>query len=349
MSEQSEQIPAAPTTAPTVNPVYVHEGSRVRLGYIRGYGQDYFGVWDRLSGTAERFPLTDDGWAQAWRAYTAAEALPADAAQRREGIRLDTAQGTPAPMAPAPASPTPPPPSGSWPAPAAEVAPPAASSRRGGRLIVAAIVVAVVAIPTIAFVVTKPGGVGNKAILKDDFSDPSSGWKTNTDARGSIGYVNGAYQMTVNKAKGDLESFATLSGDKSYDGVGVAADALASGGKGYAMVACSTDSFERFYGFAFSPDDGSYLIVKVNSDGGSILAQGTVGFSVQAAGTNVVSGQCVADGSSATRLSLQVNGNQVREVEDQGGFTRFFGLGLGVLSADGGTTIRFDNATITRA
>jgi hypothetical protein len=50
---------------------YTHSGSR----YLLGYGQTFFGIWDRQSPTmpVERFPRSDEGWAEAWRRYTAIE------------------------------------------------------------------------------------------------------------------------------------------------------------------------------------------------------------------------------------------------------------------------------------
>ena len=50
---------------------YTHTGTR----YLLGYGQTFFGIWDRQNPTTpvERFPRTDDGWGQAWRRYTQIE------------------------------------------------------------------------------------------------------------------------------------------------------------------------------------------------------------------------------------------------------------------------------------
>jgi hypothetical protein len=71
---------AAPATAGPqiqVNPSdtavlqYTHTGSR----YLLGYGQSFFGIWDRQNPALpmERFPRSDDGWAQAWRRYSQIE------------------------------------------------------------------------------------------------------------------------------------------------------------------------------------------------------------------------------------------------------------------------------------
>jgi hypothetical protein len=50
---------------------YTHSGTR----YLLGYGRTFFGIWDRQNPATpvERFPRTDDGWAQAWRRYTQIE------------------------------------------------------------------------------------------------------------------------------------------------------------------------------------------------------------------------------------------------------------------------------------
>jgi hypothetical protein len=65
--------PPADQTDPSDTAVvqYTHSGSR----YLLGYGRTFFGIWDRQSPGAplERFPRTDDGWAQAWRRYTQIE------------------------------------------------------------------------------------------------------------------------------------------------------------------------------------------------------------------------------------------------------------------------------------
>ena len=78
----NEPAPTAATTEPaeTSNVRYTHSGYR----YVLGYGEDFFGIWDRQSPSvaAERFPRTDDGWRQAWLRFAALEpdhtTVPAD-------------------------------------------------------------------------------------------------------------------------------------------------------------------------------------------------------------------------------------------------------------------------------
>jgi hypothetical protein len=89
-SLEPNQVPvpdavAGPTTTPMTNNApqlqmdandtqvlqYTHTGTR----YLLGYGQTFFGIWDRQNPTApvERFPRSDEGWGQAWRRYTQIE------------------------------------------------------------------------------------------------------------------------------------------------------------------------------------------------------------------------------------------------------------------------------------
>ncbi len=50
---------------------FSHSGER----FILGYGEDFFGIWDRnlAGGPAAQFPRTDEGWTRAWNQYTSWE------------------------------------------------------------------------------------------------------------------------------------------------------------------------------------------------------------------------------------------------------------------------------------
>lgn len=50
---------------------FTHSGGR----YLLGYGTDFFGIWDRQGGVdpVSRYPRTDDGWRQAWLAFSTQE------------------------------------------------------------------------------------------------------------------------------------------------------------------------------------------------------------------------------------------------------------------------------------
>jgi hypothetical protein len=70
-SDGAAPATATPTGGDTTAEQYTHSGTR----YLLGYGRDFFGIWDRQdpSRALERFPRTDQGWADAWRRYTQIE------------------------------------------------------------------------------------------------------------------------------------------------------------------------------------------------------------------------------------------------------------------------------------
>ena len=79
------EAPAATAGGTTTGGVvrYTHSGHR----YVLGYGDDFFGVWDRQSPSvpAERYPRSDDGWRDAWLRFSSLEpshvTVPQDGAQ----------------------------------------------------------------------------------------------------------------------------------------------------------------------------------------------------------------------------------------------------------------------------
>lgn len=64
-------VPTASSTPEDEALQYTHSGRRLLLGY----GQDFFGIWDRQdpSRPRSRYPRTDEGWRAAWVAFTADE------------------------------------------------------------------------------------------------------------------------------------------------------------------------------------------------------------------------------------------------------------------------------------
>ncbi len=89
---------------------YTHSGGR----YLLGYGDAYFGIWDRSAAAApiERFPRTAEGWRSAWRRYVALEphhaevglgtaAIDAAVAPPAAGPGTTRAAGTEKPTSPA--------------------------------------------------------------------------------------------------------------------------------------------------------------------------------------------------------------------------------------------------------
>jgi hypothetical protein len=77
VAEGQPAVPNPASAEPAQQPAetsgsrYTHSGYR----YVLGYGEDFFGIWDRQSPSvpSERFPRTDDGWRQAWLRFASLE------------------------------------------------------------------------------------------------------------------------------------------------------------------------------------------------------------------------------------------------------------------------------------
>jgi hypothetical protein len=69
MTSAAPQLQMDPSDSAVLQ--YTHTGTR----YLLGYGQTFFGIWDRQnpSSPVERFARSDEGWGQAWRRYTQIE------------------------------------------------------------------------------------------------------------------------------------------------------------------------------------------------------------------------------------------------------------------------------------
>jgi hypothetical protein len=68
---------------PSALPTFSHTGQR----FVLGYTADAYGIWDRLAPgpPVQPFPRTDEGWAQAWRVYSAWEPANAPVGQQQMG------------------------------------------------------------------------------------------------------------------------------------------------------------------------------------------------------------------------------------------------------------------------
>ncbi|MCI0633423.1 MAG: DUF4190 domain-containing protein [Actinobacteria bacterium] len=67
-----EGTPPLATSGPSAAALqFTHSGRQ----YLLGYGADFFGIWDRQGGPepVARYPRTDDGWQQAWLAFSSQE------------------------------------------------------------------------------------------------------------------------------------------------------------------------------------------------------------------------------------------------------------------------------------
>jgi hypothetical protein len=72
----ADGLPPPPPPRPGDALQYTHSGDR----YLLGYGEKYFGIWDRVDADAPvaRFPRTREGWRSAWRRYADLQPIHSD-------------------------------------------------------------------------------------------------------------------------------------------------------------------------------------------------------------------------------------------------------------------------------
>lgn len=242
--------------------------------------------------------------------------------------------------------------------------PPPTKSRKSNR--VAASVVAIVVVIGVRFGIealfgeaTKPGGLVNKTIVSEDFSDPSSGWYTVSDATRIIKYAGGKYDIRLLTKGDEIESVKYLPSGK-WGAMSVEATAQPVGSaKGAFGIGCvmSTDTGSgsqlvsgTMYVFLVSPSNGKYVIAKGASGGSSAsLKQGSLpSGALPGAGPNDLKAACSTSGGTSTSLMFFLNGKQVATVADPSGPGGFNGIALVVFSLEAKAEVTFDNAVMKR-
>jgi hypothetical protein len=190
--------------------------------------------------------------------------------------------------------------------------------------------------------------------VRDDFSDPASGWPRDDGETALLGYGDGGYRILI-KAPGGRD--ARLSFGSPVEAVSVEVNATERAGPyssgqideyEFHGVSCygaeaESDRLELGYKFALTPE-GHYGILKDDQTGRGlvILAEGDL--SVARYGTtNRIRGDCTVGDGDSTLLVLHVDGRKIAQARDPNGPDRFQAIGLTVGTSEVGTDIFFDN------
>lgn len=181
-----------------------------------------------------------------------------------------------------------------------------------------------------------------KLLLREDFSDPGSGWNRVTAERGQSDYADGAYRIFVDEQNVDIWSLA----GHEYGDVILDVDAYKVGGERdnrFGLI-CRAVAPDSFYVFVVS-SDGYYGIGKVKGQEYRLIGmdalQPSDAIHVGSA-LNALRAECIDD-----RLTLYVNGVKLAEVQDSEYVFGDVGLIAGAYDSPG-TDIRFDNFVVTQ-
>ena len=177
---------------------------------------------------------------------------------------------------------------------------------------------------------------------EDDFSDPASGWQTETDASAEVRYADG--KMLIHVKWADKLSWAAAHRDLADFHLSVrATQASGPDDNEYGVLIRMQDS-QRFYVFAIS-GDGYYRIVKRDGADETLLSGDWA--TSDAISTGVASNllEIVCQGQT---MRMLVNGVVVAEVEDGSYAHGDIGLYAGTFRDPGtGVEIHFDDLVVS--
>jgi hypothetical protein len=176
--------------------------------------------------------------------------------------------------------------------------------------------------------------------VRDDFSDPTSGWATGEKGSVRLQYAAGGYRMRLS-ARG--EQWSLFRTGEDVDGIAVAATATKAAGPPSTAfgVACYARE-EHGYVFVLSPH-GGYEILEEGPGRLGLLEDGPAP-PFGAGGKPVrLEAACSGSRAGAARLTFEANGRRIATVSDPQGLESFTTVGFYVSSEEAGAEVVFDD------
>ncbi|HET8630830.1 MAG TPA: hypothetical protein VFL91_25710 [Thermomicrobiales bacterium] len=184
-------------------------------------------------------------------------------------------------------------------------------------------------------------------ILKDDLSNPNSGWAQGQNANGSVAYADGGYRFTLTQP--DKALIASNPKLANLTDTRVEVDATKIGGPDdnlFGIVCRAADSRDFYVADISSGGSvaglGDFALIKVKNGQATVLVAGADSAIHTGGATNRIRFDCVGNA-----LTLYVNGERVVGVQDGD-----LASGAVALTAESGASpgviIRFNNFTATK-
>jgi len=186
-----------------------------------------------------------------------------------------------------------------------------------------------------------PKGGGDTAILRDDFSDSSSGWGTGTDSNSSVEYANDGLQFVVFS-----DRFITWSNPntETYSNVHIEVSAKNDSSDRLVIygILCHEQPDQSFYYLGVA-SDGYYTISKSAASQDDVsLTNGTSTLVPTGSETFTIGADC-GNGS----LALYINGQQVATMQDSSYTSGKLGVFAGSNDSPNSVNVTFDDFVVT--
>jgi DNA-directed RNA polymerase subunit RPC12/RpoP len=164
----------------------------------------------------------------------------------------------------------------------------------------------------------------SKILLKDDFTNPSSGWDKAHNSNYTLEYKNGTYHILINNPQnGQIVWRTNKYKDESIE-VGIQQNGGAN--DGHFGVACRVTDTGSLYSFEFS-QDGTYGIYKYTNWSSDPLDEGTLDpNTIDQGKINHLEGICNGD-----ILTLLINGQLLLQIQD----SEYSSGGIGLIALPG--------------
>jgi hypothetical protein len=188
----------------------------------------------------------------------------------------------------------------------------------------------------ISDLVTRPGG----RLFWDDFSNASGVWPDVSGANGTLGIVDGTYQIQVRST----QLILTAASDHSFRNVQVEVDASRLSGplQNLFGLTCRSSNADNFYFFAIS-SDGFFALGKIKNGQAALLGQDMMAYNsaiLQGDVTNHLRLDCIGE-----TLTGYANGVRIAASEDTDFSSGEAGLVVGTYEIPG-VAVSFDNFVV---
>jgi DNA-directed RNA polymerase subunit RPC12/RpoP len=171
----------------------------------------------------------------------------------------------------------------------------------------------------------------SKILLKDNFTNPSSGWDKARNSNYTLEYKNGNYHIFINDPQNGQIVWLTKKYTDSSIEVGIQQTAGAT--DSHIGVACRVTDTGNLYSFEYS-QDGTYGIYKYSNWNSNPLDEGTLDpNTINQGKTNQLEGICSGD-----TLTLLINGQPILQVQDSEYTTGGIGL-IALPGTSNGTSV----------
>lgn len=173
-----------------------------------------------------------------------------------------------------------------------------------------------------------------KILFQDDFSSANSGWSDSADSDSSVGYLDGAYQVSVFTPNYLTWSYL----DTNYDDAIVQVDTqvIQSVSDGDYGLICRYQDAENFYGLEIS-EDGYFTIYRYLNGEFTSLYDWTYSDLIRPGEVNTLTIACVGP-----KLTIAVGNTVLASVKDNGLSSGGLGLVAGTFDTPN-LTVAFDN------